>query len=358
MAISTICPCRSNMVRATNMFNSLSSTSNIRSGDGRLMCSEVGDKDGPWDRRVPRSGSGPGEEDLSTMRAGLLLMAMAGGGRAEEVGLNSTRGRETVTVVPVPKTLFTSIWPPSISTIILHITNPRPVPPGSLIRSSRTLTKRENRFLTSDSRIPMPWSCTTSRSLRSAMLASTSTDTIPSFEYLTPFEMRLTRTCRTRLASLYIRFGRDSRRIIRVMLTSLMERIDDETIDTASSTTVVISVGANLTCTLPASIWPISNTSEMTLSRCSPDFRATFKHFSTSDDKSASRASCNIPRIPFRGVRISWLTLHKSFVASPSDLPDESSHTPRRPITFPCTSSRGATRRRKQFLATFDLLMA
>ena len=130
----------------------------------------------------------------------LILSSKSPKGSASTVFcLTSNQKRE-----PSPNSLLTFSFESIISRILTDIAMPRPVPSMLLLRFSSILSNAANSFFMSSFLIPIPVSSTSNRSMTlpssSAMLVALK-EILPLCVYLTAFESRLERTCRSLISS-------------------------------------------------------------------------------------------------------------------------------------------------------------
>ena len=138
--------------------------------------------------------------------------------------------------------------------------------------------------------------------------------TVPSLVNLTALPSRFTSTCRRRSASTTTVPGRSagtSHRSVRPFWAARCS--NDSTVVLAS---IASDVGTGSIFIRPASIFEKSRMSSMMTSSDSADARIVCSWSRCGDGSGASSASSAMPRMPFIGVRISWLMFaRKSLLA-------------------------------------------
>ena len=231
----------------------------------------------------------------------------ASAGSAESAGSNSS---SKANKLPPSGRLVTVMSPPSRRTSSRLITSPRPVPPLRRLLSLTCSNGRKMRAIWA-SLMPIPLSCTSKRSRRGAA-RHTRSRTSPWSVNLTALSSRFSSTWRSRRSSMCSAAGKsDAKSQVRrrSFFCSALTRISPAMVCRNLSKSRSQGAISNL----PASIFARSRMSLIKVSRCSPLWRIA--EMPVSCRSVSVLSSCRIcakPRMPFSGVRRSWLMLARN----------------------------------------------
>jgi len=243
------------------------------------------------------------------------------GAQASSAGVISVciaKGAVKEKMLPLPSLLSTEIVPPIRSTMDLEMVRPSPVPPYLRVVEESACVNRSKMLWILSAGIPMPVSFT--ENVRSTVFCSvwtadgpvnfTSSMTSPDSVNLTALPMKLMSTWRRRVGSPISLVGTPGATRQASSNSFLWARTD--IMSPVCSTSFPRSNGMCSRWICPASTLEISRMSLIMFRRFSPASRKICTNFCCSLFRGVSVRRSAIPRMAFKGVRISWLMLARN----------------------------------------------